>query len=392
MKIAHFSDIYLYFDSKGNAWSEWPILPPPQILISLFGKHLERFYVFGRITTIKHLKGDGFLIAKQESKVEPIGVLTNSRGLSGYLFNLVRYLKTVKKTVQESDVLWLKIPMFTSFLAFFLRKKKQPFILEVIGDPQETAPLIFGRVVGGIMGLIGKRLMKTSLKNSEVCFFRTKYLAKKYGRPDAEIVKGALIEEENICKQPKPRPNNPPVIVYVGRLMPEKGPQFLLQAIHNITKKREVYLWFIGDGPLNEELQEMCQALDMEDKVKFFGRVKWGEDLFQLMRKGDILCVPSLSEGFPRVIIEGMANGLPVIASDVGGIGEAIKDGYNGLLVPPGDVNKLEEAIDKLLSNDKLWFEIAANGIETAREYTINHQLKKITDALTNLYLQQIKR
>jgi len=386
MKISLFSDYILYVDDQGNAWGEWPYLPLPDKLTTLFGEDLEKFYFFGRLKSIKCLKGKGFLQAQRGSKVESTGVWGMGRGLISYLVNLPRYAWEIWKTAKKCDVLWLRVPMVSSILAFFLRRKNQSVVVEVIGDPEETLYFILGKVKGSLIGALTKWAMRLLINKADACFFRTNHLAKKYGRVDGEIVKASPIEEEHICKNLKLTLSSPPIILFVGRLMPEKGPGILLEAFHHLIKKGiDGILWYIGDGPLRQELEYLSKKLNIEDKVKWWGRVEWGENLFRLMGEGDILCVPSLSEGFPRVVIEGMANGLPVIVSNVGGIGEVVRDGYNGLLVPPGDVQSLGKAIERLLRDKELRAKIITNGLETARMFTVEKQLGRIINRLKEL-------
>ena len=138
--------------------------------------------------------------------------------------------------------------------------------------------------------------------------------------------------------------------LFVGGLHPRKGIAYLLQALNQIRQRRhDLCLDIVGDGPNRKEYEEMAQTLDLAQVVKFYGRLP-KERLIKLMQCCDFLILPSLSENLPSVLIEAMACGKPVIASDVGGVKEIVNK-ENGILVPPKDVQVLKEAIEYMLDN-----------------------------------------
>jgi glycosyltransferase involved in cell wall biosynthesis len=138
-------------------------------------------------------------------------------------------------------------------------------------------------------------------------------------------------------------------VLFLGRLIPVKGVETLIDALARLPG---VTLHVAGDGPLRGEL--VRRAAPLEGRAIFHGWVR-GDARRGLLARASVLAVPSLvlpggrTEGLPVVVLEGMAAGCAVVASDVGGIGEIVRDGWNGLLVKPGDADALADRIGWLL-------------------------------------------
>ncbi len=142
------------------------------------------------------------------------------------------------------------------------------------------------------------------------------------------------------------------MVGYIGRLGPEKGIAYLLEAAGTVCRsKKDVYFVLIGEGILKEETGDFVARKALEGRIFMPG---FRSDATEMLRELDMLILPSLTEGTPMVILEAMAAGVPVIASDVGGIGEIIEDSRTGLLIKPGDPGAIVEAINALLENGGL--------------------------------------
>jgi len=139
------------------------------------------------------------------------------------------------------------------------------------------------------------------------------------------------------------------VILFIGSLVPVKGIPYLIQAFSLVV--REVpyaKLYIIGDGPSKCELLRIVEKLGISKSVLFQGYVHHSK-LPVFLSSSTMLVLPSISEGMARVILEAMACGKPVVASNVGGIRELVNHGENGLLVQPGDITQLAGSIVMLL-------------------------------------------
>ena len=153
-------------------------------------------------------------------------------------------------------------------------------------------------------------------------------------------------------------------ILFVGHCSPIKGVNYLLEAIW-LLKDSDIVLDLVGDLEGNIEytrsLQEMTRIWGISDKIIFHGFVH-RERIIDLYTEADIFVLPSLWEGFGIVLLEAMAFNLPVIATTAGAIPELVKDGVNGLLVPPANSRALAEAIAALIQNPGLRKKLGKNG------------------------------
>jgi glycosyltransferase involved in cell wall biosynthesis len=156
-------------------------------------------------------------------------------------------------------------------------------------------------------------------------------------------------------------------LITVARLLERKGIQTILEACAKPTQL-PVMLQIVGTGPYEAELRAMVDWLGLGDRVEFLGYVP-NEELPRYYRKSDIFVLPSETESFGLVFAEAMSCGLPIAASDVGGIPETVRDGVDGLLCPPGDPAKLRENIVQLMSSSETRKEIS----DSQRQRILEH-------------------
>lgn len=141
------------------------------------------------------------------------------------------------------------------------------------------------------------------------------------------------------------------IVGTVARLTREKGLENLLKAAKTVlTKYPEAHFTVVGDGPRREELESLGAELGIANKVNFVGH---RDDVSEYWKAFTVFVLPSLLEGTPRVILEAMAVGCPVVASCVGGIPEIIEDGQTGILISSGNPEKLAQAIEELLGDSQ---------------------------------------
>lgn len=153
--------------------------------------------------------------------------------------------------------------------------------------------------------------------------------------------------------QPVERPSNGVFrIACVGRLVFNKGPQFLIEAAPQVLRARpDAEFILLGDGPLRARLEERARDLNISERVYFLGT---RPDVAPILQSCDVLVRPSLLEGMPLAVLEAMACGLPVVATPVSGTTELVKGGQNGLLVRPADPDDLAGAILRLAEDEPL--------------------------------------
>ena len=173
------------------------------------------------------------------------------------------------------------------------------------------------------------------------------------------------------------------VVLFVGRLLPVKGLNYLMEAAKQAEIKPTVVI--IGDeapgyaGCLESLLQQV-KRLELEERVLFLGRFA-REDLEAAYEAADLFVLPSLGEGLPMVLLEAMAHGKCAVGTDVPGNRDVIKDGWNGALVEARKPAELARKIDALLGDDNLRASLGAQARrDIGRDYTCDAVMKKILD------------
>lgn len=173
------------------------------------------------------------------------------------------------------------------------------------------------------------------------------------------------------------------VIGTIGRLHPAKSPKNLLQAFSEVKKSHpEAVLWLIGEGKERKALENEAKRLKIEKSVRMPGN---RADIPQILAAMDLFVLPSNREGMPNALLEAMASGTPVIASDIDGIRELIQDGQTGRLIPPNNVPELTKAIQNALKDRKM----AEKWSENAKNLVLEHfSMQKMLTDYENLYRQ----
>jgi L-malate glycosyltransferase len=181
-----------------------------------------------------------------------------------------------------------------------------------------------------------------------------------------------------------------PVIATVGNIRRVKGHDVFVRAAAAIASEFPSASFVIAGEVLEKEyyaeLKQLISQLDLEGKVHFAGGIN---DLAKFLREVDLFVLPSRSEGFSNAIVEAMAAGLPVVATDVGGNAEAVVDGITGRIVPPSDAEELADAIREILRNPQ---HAQTMGISARRRvaerFTTEAMMKKITTAYRRVLKQ----
>ncbi len=178
--------------------------------------------------------------------------------------------------------------------------------------------------------------------------------------------------------------DQPIVIGTVGRLSGEKDQLTLLEAFIGLKKavseKLDIQLSIVGDGALREEIQQRVNSENLEDCVNLVGK---RDDIPEQLRKMDIFVLPSLGEGISNTILEAMASGLPVIATNVGGNPELVQEGQTGFIVPSANPDAMAQAIKKYLDQPALIMKHGLAGRERVEE---KFSIQRMTERYFTLY------
>ncbi|MBI5167600.1 MAG: glycosyltransferase family 4 protein [candidate division NC10 bacterium] len=167
----------------------------------------------------------------------------------------------------------------------------------------------------------------------------------------------------------------------IARLVPIKGHHFFLEAARRVASLvPSARFLVIGDGELRADLEAMARDVGISDRVCFLG---WRLDLERVYADLDLLVLSSLNEGTPVSVIEAMAASVPVVATAVGGVKDLMEDGKTGILVPPGDIRSLAEAMVQLLEDE----DKARSLAEVARRFIYpRYDTKNLITEMDRLY------
>jgi glycosyltransferase involved in cell wall biosynthesis len=175
-----------------------------------------------------------------------------------------------------------------------------------------------------------------------------------------------------------------PQVISIGRFAFPKDFATLVEAL--AATQADYRAAFVGEGPLLPEIAVTIRQRGLTERIDLLGN---RGDVPGVLASADVFVLSSRSEGFPVSILEAMAAGLPVVATDVGGIAESVIDGETGLLVPPGDPGALAAALDRLLADSALRQRLGAAGRERVRRH---FDLAGFRRAHVELYLRELER
>ncbi len=181
------------------------------------------------------------------------------------------------------------------------------------------------------------------------------------------------------CQALKSRWNIPPSAPIVGtitRFHEEKGNHYLLEAAAEILQVLpDAYFLFVGDGPLYGQLKQLARKLRIEHNVIFTG---FQRDVVGMLSIFDVKAIVSNAEGYSQVLLEAMAMGKAVVATEVGGIKEILKHGETGLLVPARDSHSMTEKIIFLLQNEQERVRLGANAQRGSHQFAIHKHVRNL--------------
>ncbi len=353
-----------------------------QILPELKSGGVER----GTVDLAKYLRKNGHHAVVVSAGGPLVGDLT-SAGVTHYTlpvhkkspFALFHSVKALVKIVRKEsiDVMHARsrVPALIAFLAS--RRTQVPFITTCHGFYSKhflSRMMGWGKIVIVASHIIGKRMRDDfSVPHHKIRF----------------IPRGVNLEEFKL------RPSdalNPPIIGLIGRLTPIKGHPLFLKAMARVTRVFPgVKVQIIGDTDkpqYREELSALARRLGLGHCVEFLGT---RYDIPQLLSQMSVLAAPSVGEeAFGRVVIEAGACGVPVVATQIGGLVDIIENGKEGLLVPPDDPRLLAEALIRLLKDREFAMQCAANlRKKVEKEYTLDLMFERTLEVYKEAAVQK---
>ena len=322
-------------------------------------------------------------IARSLSRGNEVHVVTRKqeeRLESGFRIHFVGYIQrpAILKTLSTSLGFLLKIrkirpdviyaeTLYSGGLGGVLARR-------LFGIPVITRPVGEIYVAKGLE----RAMIKLVIRNSTLVLAMTRHMERevlKHGKARTAVLPDGVDYEyfRGYPEQEKIRNS----VLFVGRLINLKGVYDLLKAFHLLKKSiPSAKLFIAGYGEEEQGMRKMAKEMSIQD-VTFLGRQE-KEEVARWMKKSEILVLPSYSEGFPLVIAEAMACGLPIVTTNVRGLPEIVKDGENGYLVEPGDCEALAKSMRLLLEDRKKRQEISKRNEREAERYSWKQVVKEI--------------
>ncbi|MGI6483976.1 MAG: glycosyltransferase family 4 protein [Methanobacterium sp.] len=302
---------------------------------------------------------------KLSKNYDVINVVTNSEKnliskiLNNILFQIKIGLSIIEKR-KQIDIIWfyggafLTIPILVSYIL-----KKEVYI-NVLGPESTRLWKVYSGTTGQILSFITKIVEYISYNLAYKIVIESEGIIKfanleKFSKK-ITIVGGRFIDTNKFTINKKDDGTDI-IIGFVGRISEEKGIINFIEAIKILHNAKKSYNFLIGgDGPLFEEIKETCASYN--NRIDFTGWIEH-EDLPNILNRLNLLILPSYTEGVPTIILESMACGTPVLATDVGGINDIIKDGVTGFILKSNDPKSIAEGIE-IVQNSELK-SVAAN-------------------------------
>jgi glycosyltransferase involved in cell wall biosynthesis len=342
--------------------------------------HFDRLVLIGRVDPEP---GRGPYAVPDDVEVAPLPHYASLRDTTGILSTLPATLRAIWGSLGRVDAVWVIGPVPTSIPVAVLglaRKKRvvlgvrrnlPRYVSHRLGGRRWAPALVAAYVLEALFRQLARRIPTVAVGAD---------LARLYSTGTAPVLELAvsLVSEADVLTlsegKQNPEAGNPVELLSVGRLDPEKAPENLLKALALLEEraKGRYRLTIVGDGQLENELR--ADAERFGDAVRFRGHVANGPDLFELYRASDVFVHVARTEGLPQVLTEAQASGLPIVATDVGGVRAGLGGGAEALLVPPDDPEALAAAIARLASDSDLRVTFRELGIVKARTLTLERQ------------------
>ena len=236
------------------------------------------------------------------------------------------------------------------------------------------------------LGLIKKLFPKT--RDEQIELFYENGITSSFVRSDEDVAQKRVMTDASVEKKVK--------LLYVGRLVPYKGTDMILDAIDQLdaSVREKIHLTVVGNGPEEKHLKDKVQRLKLNEYVHFTGKVKQYKTL-EYYRNSDIFCFPSVREFGGAVVLEAMANALPCIVVDNGGIGEYVTE-KTGFKISPISkefvVEKLAMYIAQLVEDHTMRHEMSHEALQRAKEFTWDVKTQKIVDIYSDILETKSKK
>ncbi|OGF61551.1 MAG: hypothetical protein A2Y62_01875 [Candidatus Fischerbacteria bacterium RBG_13_37_8] len=303
--------------------------------------------------------------------------------------DIINSLFLLYQLVKSYDLIWIFMPTYRGMVtSFFCRILKKPYITYLGVDwselPSNTT----------LNAYLKYFMQKIIVKGSQFAIVAGEKLYNKfnsYKTPIFAAVPAIKLKKEDVYYRHDAFLNETIYCLYVGGLMYRKGVFYLIQAMREIIDQNfSIILNIAGIGEQESEIRKMVEDLGIRNNVNFLGYIPNGPELYQIYRYSDVFILPSLCEGFPKVLYESLAHGVPIITTPVGGIPYLMKHERNCLLIPVESSEDIAKAVIRLRNDEDLRKRLIRNGYETILKILENTTVSQVRELLKQYNLSKL--
>lgn len=356
----------------------------------LFATEVLRHFEGGLVLGRPDRTGDAATVPVAKGiPLAPIGDYSSLHAVAEVMKTLPTSVAGAWSAIGRADVVWIFGPHPVAVaLAIIARIRRRPAVFGVRQDSrayfaERGGGSRLGRWVGWSLDAAFRQLARGRRVTSV-----GRRLGEPYERTGSLVfpMLVSTVSREAISPEPRPAPDPDEALrlLTVGRLDAEKAPETWLEGVGLLAEAidRPVRATWVGSGPLLEPIRRRAQELGLGDSVELRGFVAPGPELLDEYRRAHLFLHTAVTEGVPQVLLEAQAAGLPIVATDVGGVRELIQDEINGLMVPPNDPRALAAALMRLAREPARAHRLAVHGLEQMLPRTIEAQSREVASVL----------
>ncbi len=376
IRVAVYTD-YIYRRQDGVIYAERAFA----LFLAALGPKFDHLRLIGRLAP----DGDARYPLPRELELAPIQHYGSLANPGPALRSLIGSLRQMWRALDEIDLLWALGPYPHAIALVLLAKiRRRPVVLGVRQDWPRYVRMRHpsSRWMQLAADLLEWTWMRLARRRPVVAVGSD--LTARYAHAPAVLdITISLMPRSAVSPEP-PDPGEPAsgmTVLSVGRLDEEKNPLLLADVLALLNERDQRWrLVVCGEGDLAPALATRLQDLGVADRAELRGYVPMGEALLNLYRSSHAMLHVSWTEGFPQVLVEAFATGLPVVATAVGGVRAGVGDA--ALLVPPGDANAAATALTRVAEDPELRAQLIASGLRRARELSLEAQIDRLASFL----------
>lgn len=377
MKLAVYTD-YVYRRAGDTVYAERAFA----LFLAALAPHVDRLVLIGRLAP---QAGQARYPLPPDVELAPLPHYSSLADPGAALGALARSVRHIWRALDDVDVLWAlgPYPHAIVLVAVALCRRRSV----VLGVRQDWPSYVRRRRPGRrwmhFSADVLERIWRMLAHRFPVVAVGPELTAHYAHAPDVLELVVSLVPAEQIERPAAVRDYDGELsILSVGRLDEEKNPLLLADVLALLHQRDARWrLRVCGEGDLAGALSRRLAERGLADRAELLGYVPVGEELFELYRSSHALLHVSWTEGFPQVLVEAFASGLPVVATDVGGVRVGVGDA--AIVVPPGDPEAAADGLRRLAGDANLRARLTAAGLEQATDLTLEAQIGRLAEFLS---------